>query len=72
MLFIFLSEISKVVVPEYVFFFWIPASIADAAAVIPNRAKIFFAKGTATFINGPANLLNNYSKNPPNWIILEI
>ena len=26
----------------------------------------------ATFINGPANLLNNDAKNPPDWIILEI
>ena len=54
------------------FFFWIPASIAEAAAVIPNGAKIFFAKGIAAFINGPANLLNNDPKNPPDWIILEI
>ena len=43
----------------FFFFFWIPASIAEAAAVIPNRAKMFFAKETATFSNGPANLLNN-------------
>ena len=34
--------------------------------------KHFFAKGIATFINGPANLLNNDPKNPPDWIILEI
>ena len=47
------------------YFLKIPPSIAEAAAVIPNRAKIFFAKGTATFINGPANLLNNDPKNPP-------
>ena len=33
---------------------------------------IFFDKGTATFINGPDNLLNNDPKNPPDWIILEI
>ena len=32
-------------------FFLTPASIAEAAAVIPN--------GTATFINVPASLLNN-------------
>ena len=56
----------------FFFFFWIPASIAQAAAVIPNGAKTFFAKGIAIFINGPANLLNNDPKNPPNWIILEI
>ena len=30
------------------------------------------AKGTATFINGPANLLNDDPKNPPDWIISEI
>ena len=39
-------------------FFLIPASIAEAAAGIPNGAKTFFAKRIATFINGPANLLN--------------
>ena len=48
------------------------ASIAYAAAVIPNRAKMFFAKETSTFINGPAILLNNDPKNPPDRIILEI
>ena len=41
------------------FFFLIPASIAEGAAVIPNGAKTLFAKAIATFINGPANLLNN-------------
>ena len=51
------------------FFFLIPASIAEAAAVIPNGAKTFFAKGIATFINGPTNLLKN---DPPDCIILEI
>ena len=53
------------------FFFWIPASIAEAVAVIPNGTKIFFAKGTPTFTTGPANLLSNDPKNPPDWIILE-
>ena len=47
------------------FFFLILASIAEVAAVIPDGAKTFFAKGFATFINGPAKLLNNDSKNPP-------
>ena len=42
-----------------------PESIAEAAAVIPNGAKIFFARGTATFIKGPASLLHNDPKNPP-------
>ena len=57
------------------YFFWIPASIAEVAAVIPNGAKTFakgIAKGIATFINGPANLLNNDPKNPPHWFILDI
>ena len=46
-------------------FFLIPASIAEAATVIPYGAKTFFAKGIATFINGSSNLLNNDPKNPP-------
>ena len=45
-------------------FSWIPASIAEATSVILNGAKIFFAKGNATLINGHANLLNNDPKNP--------
>ena len=45
------------------YFFKIPVSIAKAAAIIPNEAKTFFAKGIATFINGPAILLNNDAKN---------
>ena len=54
------------------YFFWSPASIAEAAAVIPNGSKTFFAKGIATFINGTANLLTNDSKNPADWIILGV
>ena len=42
----------------------IPASIAEAAAIIPNGAKIFFGKETATFINRPAILLNNDPRYP--------
>ena len=45
-------------------YFWISASIAAAADAIPNGAKIFFAKETATFVNGLDNLLNNDPKNP--------
>ena len=44
-------------------YFLLNASIAEAAAVIPNRAKTYFAKGIATFINGPTNLLHNDPKN---------
>ena len=47
------------------YFFWIPAPIAEAAAVITNGAKTFFAKEIATFINEPATLLNNDPKNSP-------
>ena len=43
MSFIFSFEIIKVAVPEPCFFFWIPAWIAGAAAVIPNGAKTFFS-----------------------------
>ena len=39
------------------------APIRDAAAIIPNKAKIFFANGTVTFIVGIAILLNNSPKN---------
>ena len=54
------------------YFFWIPASIAEAAAVIPNGAKTFFAKWIATYINGSANFLYNGPTNPPDWNSLEI
>ena len=54
-----------------VLFFLIPASIAEAAAVISNGAKMFFAKETVTFTNGSANLINKDPYNPPEWIILE-
>ena len=53
MSFISSFEIINVVVPEPCIFFSIPASIAEAAAVIPNGTKTFFAKGIATFFNGP-------------------
>ena len=54
------------------YLFWIPASVAEAAAVILNGAKTFFAQGIATFINGHADLLNNDPKNSPDWNILEL
>ena len=47
------------------YFFLFPVSTAEATAAIPNGAKIFLAKPTAIFINGPANLLNDDPKNPP-------
>ena len=80
MSFISSFEIIKVVVreeedegqPEPCIFLWIPAPIAEAVAVIPNGSKTFFAKEIATFINGPASLLNNDPTNPLDWIILEM
>ena len=43
-------EIIKVVcLPEPCIFSWIPASIAEAAAVIPNGAKIFFCQRDSYF-----------------------
>ena len=47
------------------YLFFILPSIADIAAVKPNGANTVLANGIATFINGPANLLNNLPKNPP-------
>ena len=64
--------IISVVFPEPCIFFWILASIADAAAVIPNETKITVANETATSINGLAILLNNEPDKPPNWIVSEI
>ena len=58
-------EIVKDAIQEPCIFFSIPASIAEEAAVIPNGAKICFAIGAATFINGPASILNNATKKAP-------
>ena len=46
--------------------------MADIAAAKPNGADTFLANDNATFINGPANLLNKLPKNPPDCIILFI
>ena len=43
----------------------------SAVADIPHGAN-FFANGTATFINGPAILLNNEPRNRPDGTILDI
>ena len=72
MSFIYSFEIIKVVVAEQCIFFWIPVSTAEAAAVIPDGAEIFFASETAIFMNISGNLLNNAPKTPPDWIILDI
>ena len=44
------------------YLFLILPSMADRAAVKPNGANTFLANSIATFINGPANLLNNLPK----------
>ena len=62
MSFISLFKIIKVFVLEPCMFFSIRALIAEGGAVIPNGAKTFFPAGIGTFINGSANLLNNYPK----------
>ena len=62
MSFISSFEIINFAVSEPCIFFWIPAWITEAATVIPNGAEIFFANGTATFVNGPAILPNNEPK----------
>ena len=64
--------IIRVAVSEPCIYFGIPASNAEAAAVIPYGAKMVFANETANFINGPASLLNNEHRNPLDWIILDI
>ena len=70
MSFISSFEIIKVVVPEpSIFFFCIPASAADAAAVKLNGIKTvsangligFFINGNIAFNNGPRSL----SRKPP-------
>ena len=58
-----------------VFFLYIPASAADAAAVNPKGIKTllanglirFYINGNPAFSNGPSNL----PKNPPDCIILD-
>ena len=60
--------------PDPNIFLWIPASVADAAAVNINEIKAllanglstFFIKGNLVFSNGPRSL----PKNPPGWTIL--
>ena len=64
-----LFEITKVIsfpvltAPLSCIFLWI--SIAQADAIVANGANTFLAKGTTTFINGPANLSNKTMWHPP-------
>ena len=63
----FMSSSSIIyLIPSPRIFFCIPPPIADIAAVNPSGANTFLANGIATFINGPAILLNKLpKKNPP-------
>ena len=60
-------EIIKVAVSEPCFFYFFEFLHQLLKRLLPflMELKNFFAKGTATFINGPADLLNNDPRNPP-------
>ena len=61
------------VVPGLEIFFWIAASVTDAAAVNPNGTKQILANGVSTFfINGKPTFLNEARKlnNRPSWRII--
>ena len=70
--FISLFKITSVVMIDPKIFFWVAASVADAAAVNPhdiwrlltNDKSTFFFKDKATFVNGPRKY--------PNCTILDI
>ena len=69
----FISSCSIInLIPSPLIFFCILPSIADIAAVKTSDANTFLANGIATFINGPATLLNNKPKKPPDCIIFFI
>ena len=53
-------------------YLFLNTSINNIKAVKPNDANTFLAYGNATFINRPANLLNNLPKKPPDCIIFFI
>ena len=69
-------EIVNVVIPDPTIFLWIPASVADAAAVNPNGIKMRLTNSLSTFsikgnpINGPKNLHKNPADCPVlcNWV----
>ena len=67
-------EIMNVVIPDLKTYFWIVASVADAAAVVHNDIKILLAnsfrsfsiKGKLVFDNSPRSL----PRSPPTCTIL--
>ena len=72
MIFISAFEIISADMPDPKNFFWIAASVADAAAVNPNDAETLLVNNFCTFfINGKPAVINGLSKlrNPPSWIV---
>ena len=65
MSFISSFEIIKIVAPEPCIFFEFLHHLLKQLLLFLMELKHFFAKEIATFINEPANLLNNDPKNPP-------
>ena len=58
-----LFETIKVVGSKPCTLFWIPASLAEEVADIPNGTNIFFTNASAAFINGPAISVHSELKN---------
>ena len=65
MSFISSFEITKVAVPEPCIFFELLHQLLKQQLLFLVELKYFFSSGKATFINGPAILLNKEPKNPP-------
>ena len=54
-------------------FFWVAASVSNAAAVIPNGNKTLLANGVSvSFINGKPAAIKSLrkSRNPPSWLVI--
>ena len=66
---IFSLEVSKVVKPDPNVFLWIPASIADAAAVNLNGIKRVLANGFSTFPIKGNPVFNNNPRSIPKMLL---
>ena len=68
-------DIISVAVPDPKIFLCIPASVADAAVVNPNKIKMLLANGLIAFIINSSPVFNNVprslSRNPPDCIVLD-
>ena len=68
-----LFEIIDAIMPDPKNFFWIAASVADAATVNFNGTKILLVYGVSTFfINDKSGLINGFSnlRNPPSGLVM--